>query len=58
MSLVSVVDNSPVARKSVEHALPKDEFTLPFASTGREAQDLLVKKNLALIITESVPLSY
>ncbi len=27
-SLVLVVDDSPVARKSVEHALPKDEYTL------------------------------
>ncbi len=37
-SLVLVVDDSPVARKSVEHALPKDEYTLLFASTGREAR--------------------
>ena len=51
-SLVLVVDDSPVARKSVEHALPKDEYTLLFASTGREAQDLFTKNNPALIITD------
>jgi two-component system cell cycle response regulator len=50
--IVLVVDDSPVARKLVEHALPKEEYTLLFASTGREALDLFVTNRPALVITD------
>ncbi|HKN61847.1 MAG TPA: diguanylate cyclase [Candidatus Acidoferrales bacterium] len=46
------VDDSPVARKLLEHALPPDEFKLIFAKTGREALDLFAEHRPGLVITD------
>jgi two-component system cell cycle response regulator len=50
--LVLVVDDSPVARKLVEHALPPHDHKLLFAKTGLEALDLFSKQRPALVITD------
>jgi two-component system cell cycle response regulator len=50
--LVLVVDDSPVARKLVEHALPPHEHKLIFAKTGLEALDLFDKHRPSLVITD------
>jgi two-component system cell cycle response regulator len=49
---VLVVDDSPVARKQVEHTLPQDQYTVHFASTGCEALDLFAKHRPAVVITD------
>lgn len=49
---VLVVDDSAVARKLVEHALPQDVYTLLLAKTGREALDLFAKHRPGLVITD------
>ncbi len=49
---VLVVDDSPVARKLVEHALPQDEYTVLPAKTGREALDVFAKHRPGLVITD------
>ena len=46
------VDDSPVARKLLEHALPPDEFKLILAKTGREALDLFSEHRPGLVITD------
>jgi diguanylate cyclase (GGDEF)-like protein len=50
--LVLVVDDSPVARKLVEHALPPHDHQLLFAKTGLEALDLFAKQRPSLVITD------
>jgi diguanylate cyclase (GGDEF)-like protein len=47
-----VVDDSPVARKLVENALPKDQFILISAKTGREALELFAKHRPGMVITD------
>jgi len=47
-----VVDDSPVARKLVEHALPSERFIFLPASTGREALDLFAVHKPGLVITD------
>jgi two-component system, cell cycle response regulator len=49
---VLAVDDSPVARKLLEHALPPDEFKLILAKTGREALDLFAEHRPGLVITD------
>ncbi len=49
---VLVVDDSPVARKLVEHALPAGEYTLLVAATGQEALEIFEKHHPGLIITD------
>ena len=49
---VLVVDDSPVARKLVEHALPADEYTILSASTGQEAIELFARHQPSLVITD------
>jgi len=49
---VLVVDDSPVARKLVEHALPRDRFSILFAKTGQEALDLFAQHRPGLVITD------
>jgi two-component system, cell cycle response regulator len=49
---VLVVDDSPVARKLVEHALPAEEFRILPARTGLEALDLFAQHRPGLVITD------
>jgi two-component system, cell cycle response regulator len=49
---VLVVDDSPVARKLVEHALPPDRYSIFNAQTGQEALDLFAKHRPGLVITD------
>jgi two-component system, cell cycle response regulator len=49
---VLVVDDSPVARKLVEHALPAGEYTLLVAETGKKALEIFEKDHPGLIITD------
>jgi two-component system, cell cycle response regulator len=49
---VLVVDDSPVARKLVEYALPVGEYSVLLAKTGKEALDLFQKHRPALVITD------
>src|SRR6202007_9211 len=47
-----VVDDSPVARKLVEHALPAEQFRVLPAKTGLEALDLFALHRPGLVITD------
>ena len=49
---VLVVDDSPVARKLVERALPPEEYTLLFAETGKKAREIFEEHYPGLIITD------
>ena len=49
---VLVVDDSPVARKLVEHALPPDRYSIFNAKTGQEALDLFAEHEPGLVITD------
>lgn len=47
-----VVDDSPVARKMVEHALSREQFKVLPARTGLEAVDLFATHKPGLVITD------
>lgn len=49
---VLVVDDSPVARKLVEVALPPDQYDLLFATSGREALETFAQHRPGLVITD------
>ena len=49
---VLVVDDSPVARKLVENALPPDEYEILPVETGQEALELFEKRRPGLVITD------
>jgi two-component system chemotaxis response regulator CheY len=49
---VLVVDDSPVYRKLVEHALEGNPYCLMFAKSGREALDLFARHLPAIVITD------
>lgn len=49
---VLVVDDSPVSRKLLEHALSSSPYTLLFAKNGEEALRLFKEKKPALVITD------
>lgn len=49
---VLVVDDSPVARKLVEYALPVGEYSVLLAKTGKEALELFQQYHPALVITD------
>ena len=49
---VLVVDDSPVARKLVEHALAPEEYAILPAQTGQEAIELFAKYRPGLVITD------
>jgi len=49
---VLVVDDSPVARKLVEHALPSDRYRILNARTGQEALDSFAEHRPGLVITD------
>jgi two-component system, cell cycle response regulator len=49
---VLVVDDSPVARKTVEHALPAEDYVVLPAKTGREALEIFAKDRPRLVITD------
>ncbi|MGH9712934.1 MAG: GGDEF domain-containing response regulator [Candidatus Acidiferrales bacterium] len=49
---VLVVDDSPVARKLVERALPPDRYSILTAVTGQEALTLFAKHRPGLVITD------
>jgi two-component system, cell cycle response regulator len=51
-SQVLVVDDSPVYRKLVEHALDGSPFSLLFAKSGREALELFARYLPAIVITD------
>jgi two-component system cell cycle response regulator len=47
-----LVDDSPVARKLVQHALPPEQFAILPAKTGREALDLFALHRPGLVLTD------
>src|ERR1700680_1726152 len=49
---VLVVDDSPVYRKLVEHALEGNPYSIMFAKSGREALDLVARNLPAIVITD------
>src|ERR1700704_6066749 len=49
---VLVVDDSPVYRKLVEHALEGNPYSLMFAKSGQEALDLFARNLPAIVITD------
>jgi diguanylate cyclase (GGDEF)-like protein len=49
---VLVVDDSAIARKLVEHALPQNEFAIISAKTGSQALDLYREYRPGLVITD------
>src|ERR1700681_667980 len=49
---VLVVDDSPVYRKLVEHALEDNPYSLLFAKSGREALELFARHLPAIVITD------
>ena len=49
---VLVVDDSPVSRKLVEHALPSDRYSIFNAKTGQEALYLFAEHRPGLVITD------
>jgi two-component system, cell cycle response regulator len=49
---VLVVDDSPVARKLVENALPPDRYSIFNAKSGQEGLDLFAKHRPGLVITD------
>jgi two-component system, cell cycle response regulator len=51
---VLVVDDSPVARKLVEHALPSEQFRILPAKTALEALELFALHRPGLVITDWV----
>ena len=51
---VLVVDDSPVWRKIFEQILPKDLYSVSYASSGAEAMQVLAKKSPSIVITDWV----
>ncbi|HTR48927.1 MAG TPA: diguanylate cyclase [Verrucomicrobiae bacterium] len=51
-TIVLVVDDSPVARKLVEHALDKDQYTMISATTGAQALELFAEHKPGIVITD------
>jgi two-component system cell cycle response regulator len=49
---VLVVDDSPVSRKLVEHALEDNPYSLLFAKSGSEALELFARHLPAIVITD------
>jgi two-component system, cell cycle response regulator len=49
---VLVVDDSAIARRLVQHALPQNEFAIISAKTGSEALDLYREHRPGLVITD------
>jgi two-component system cell cycle response regulator len=49
---VLVVDDSPVYRKLVEHALEGNPYSLMFAKSGQEALDLFARNLPAIVISD------
>jgi two-component system, cell cycle response regulator len=49
---VLVVDDSPVYRKLVEHALEDQAYSLVFAKNGQEAMELYAKHAPSIVITD------
>jgi two-component system, cell cycle response regulator len=49
---ILVVDDSPVARKLVEQALPREQHKIFPAKTGQEALELFAKHRPGLVITD------
>jgi diguanylate cyclase (GGDEF)-like protein len=49
---VLVVDDSPVYRKLIEHALEDEAYSPLFAKNGREALELYAKHGPAIVITD------
>jgi diguanylate cyclase (GGDEF)-like protein len=49
---ILVVDDSPVYRKLVEHALEGNPYSLMFAKSGREALELFARHLPAIVITD------
>ena len=51
---VLVVDDSPVWRKIFDQILPKDLYSVSYASSGAEARQVLAKKSPSIVITDWV----
>jgi len=51
-TVVLVIDDSPVARKLVEHALDNEQYTVLPAKTGAEALELFAEHKPGIVITD------
>ena len=49
---ILVVDDSPVSRKLVEHALEVADYSLLFAQSGREALELFRRHSPSIVVTD------
>ena len=49
---ILVVDDSPVSRKLVEHALEAGDYSLLFAKSGQEALDLFRRHTPSIVVTD------
>jgi DNA-binding response OmpR family regulator len=49
---ILVADDSPIYRKLVEQSLSPEQYTVPFAKSGRQAMDLFIEHQPALVITD------
>jgi two-component system, cell cycle response regulator len=49
---ILVADDSPIYRKLVEQSLSQEDYTVLFAKSGRQAMDLFIEHQPALVITD------
>jgi len=49
---ILVADDSPIYRKLVEQSLASEQYTVLFAKTGRQAVDMFIEHQPALVITD------
>jgi len=49
---ILVADDSPIYRKLVEQSLSQEHYTVLFAKSGRQAMDLFIEHQPALVITD------
>ena len=49
---ILVADDSPVYRKLVEQSLSQEHYTVLLAKSGRQAMDLFIEHQPALVVTD------